>query len=181
MTESMNKRDISIIVAVLIVVIAGYFIIVYPDKAGLTEAAQPQSAGRTMAMTSAMPVIEGLPEDYQGLVQSGNTFMDQGNYPMAAECYRRSLELEDVDDVRVDHGACLNAMGLPDRAIEEFQIVLGHNPNHAIAIFNLGIVYYGNSQPDSADVYFKRYLQIEPDGPAAPTARNLLKEMRGDN
>jgi hypothetical protein len=72
-------------------------------------------------MDAAMAALGNLPEDHETLVQMGNSFMDQGSFAVAAEIYKRALALKDVPDVRVDYGACLHAMGLPLRAIEEFQ------------------------------------------------------------
>jgi Tfp pilus assembly protein PilF len=106
--------------------------------------------------------------------------MDHGNYPVAAEAYRRALAIDSTSaDVRTDYGACLHGMGMPDRAIEEFKRVLANDPKHSIAHFNLGIVFYQSQKPDSARYYWKKYLEIDPNGNAADAARNYLKEVGG--
>ncbi len=128
-------------------------------------------------MNDAMNALANLPEDFETLVPMGNTFMDQGSFAVAAEIYKRALAISDVPDVRVNYGACLNAMGLPLRAIEEFQQARSSDPNHAIACFNLGIVYFSQQQQDSARTYFNKYLELDPAGQAAEVTRGYLHEL----
>ena len=53
-----------------------------------------------------MPMLTDLPTDYMGLVQAGNENMDQRQFPLAAECYRRALAIDGSStDVRTDYGA----------------------------------------------------------------------------
>jgi len=125
-----------------------------------------------------MDMIDQIPQDYNSLVQSGNEFMDNQNYAVAAELYRRALAIDSSStDVRTDYGACLHSMGLPARAIEEFQRVLREHPEHSIAHYNLGIVYFTQNQPDSARVYWQNYLRIDPNGVAANNAKQFLDAL----
>lgn len=125
-----------------------------------------------------MSVLENLPTDFNDLVTLGNQIMDQQQWVMAAEIYRRALDIDpDAVDVRTDFGVCLNAMGLPHRAIEEFHQVLDVHPEHTTVHFNLGVVFYNQEQMDSARYYFEKYLTLEPNGEAAPSARQILDQM----
>ncbi len=177
-----GRRDLLIVAGILLVVTAGYFTFKKPASVQFRPDAERESQGDapTPDMTDAMRLLENLPPDYNSLVSLGNEFMDKRSYPTAAECYKRALALEgDSLDVRVDYGACLHGMGLPLRAIEEFRRVIDRNPSHAIANFNLGIVYYDLNETDSARVYWRKYLAIEPEGQAAQVARDLLKQIGG--
>ena len=177
-----GRRDLLIIAGVLLVVTAGYFVFKRPVSvpSGPKAEIQSHSAMPMGDMTDAIKTLENLPTDYSSLVSLGNEFMDKRNYPVAAECYKRALALHgDSLDVRVDYGACLHGMGLTHRAIEEFRRVIDINPSHAIANFNLGIVYYDLDETDSARVYWQKYLTIEPDGQAAQATRDLLRETGG--
>ena len=172
-------RDIGIIAIVLVLALLAY-ILFYPAQQ--VPARQPADKPEVVAHSGEgmMGDVDGLPEDFESLVNTGNRYMDDGNYAVAAESYRRALAIDSSDnDVRTDFGACLHAMGLVDRAIEEFQKVLAVKPNHGIAHFNLGIVYYQQDQYDSARVYWQKYLTLEPDGRAAKMARELLREIDG--
>lgn len=187
--KSNSARDILIIVGALVIVAAAYFFLrERPEPpapqtnqqagqpAGQTDGENPHGdmSGMNMAM------LDSLPADFETRVQMGNQFMDQGNFALAAEIYKRALQLNpEAENVRVDYGACLHGMGLPQRALDEFRTVLGKHPKHPIATFNMGIVHYDVQNTDSAKVYFTRYLEIEPSGSAAPNAREFLKQLGG--
>jgi len=153
-----------------------------PSRPAANEQAMPPDHPPVEGMSNmpGMAILDSLPKDFASLVQLGNQNMDHGELPIAAECYRRALALDSTQvDVRVDYGACLHGMGMGDRAVEEFRKALRASPRHAIAHFNLGIVFLDIQQKDSAKAYFNKYLDIEPDGRAAAEASRLLKEMGG--
>jgi len=179
-------RDILIVAGVLVLVTAGYLIFARPGQPPAPPQSQAQAqmqgqmpgqiaddphAGTDMA--GAMANMQ-LPTDYNSLVQLGNQTMDSMNFPVAAECYRRALEIDSTSpEVRIDFGACLHSMGLPERALEEFRKVLN------MVLFNLGIVFSDLGPVDSAKVYFNKYLTAAPNGRAADRARELLKQIGG--
>ena len=169
-TES--RRDTFIILSVLIIFAAGYFIV------KLSSQETPESGGESQAsMSTAMAGMGEFPEDYESLVKLGNDFMDRMNFPMAAESYRRALAIDSSSlDVITDYGACLHGMGLVERARDEFAKVLGKNPQHPIANYNMGIVFYDLEMPDSARFYWERFLTVEPEGRAAEAIRGFLEK-----
>ncbi len=195
--KSTAVRDTLIIVGVLAVVTAAYFIFKEQPEAPLpapptgnsqsqSVSAEPKSASPQaqpagdMMGGMTMASLDSLPKDYNKLVQMGNGFMDQHQFAVAAECYKRALAISDESqDVRVDYGACLHGMGLPDRAIEEFRKVLAKSPKHPIATFNMGVVFGDKQMKDSVVAYMKKYLAIDPNGQAAASARQILKENGG--
>ncbi len=181
--KSTKGRDIAIVVGILVVVAIGYFLLREPTQPPIPErqgAATDHPEVEGMDMEAAMSALSDLPEDYESLIDMGNKFMDEMNFPVAAECYKRALAIDGTSpNVRTDYGACLHGMGLPHRAKEEFQEVIEEHPNHAIAQFNLGIVYHDMQQLDSAKFYWQRYLQLDPDGPAATSAKHLLEQLNG--
>ncbi|MFC1475181.1 tetratricopeptide repeat protein [Candidatus Zixiibacteriota bacterium] len=173
-------RDMAIIVGVIVIIAVGYYFITKPS------APPPQTQQEDfshpdvgMDMGSMGDGLE-LPSNYNELIAYGNNLMDQGNFPLAAESYKRALNINPKDhNVRTDFGACLHSMGLNERALEEFYRVTGNEPNHPIANFNLGIVYYTMQNADSAKFYWSKYLEIDPNGSAAPLAREKLQELGG--
>ncbi len=178
--ENTTRRDLLITAVILLVVTVGYFALKQPRAIPQKSAPEPLTHGDMPMeeMGDMMKILQDLPTDYNSLVALGNQFMDQRNFPVAAECYQRALAIQaDSLDVRVDYGACLHGMGLPYRAIEELRKVIETNPSHAIANFNLGIVFYDLNELDSARVYWQKSLQIDPGGEASEMARNLLKEI----
>ena len=171
-----GRRDFIIIVGVLVLVIAGYLILkksqpVQQVHGGATE---------TRGMAGMTDMLGELPEDYSSLVNMGNEYMDQGNFAVAAEAYRRALEIDGSSpDVRTDFGSCLHGMGLAERALEEFLLVVSEHPNHTIVHYNLGIVYFYLEKTDSARFYWESYLALDPHGQAAESARQHLSGMDG--
>ena len=179
--RSTAGRDWLILAGILAVVTVVYLVVMQPAESP-AQAAGGASHGGMAAdeMGSTMSILNDLPQDYDALVDLGNQFMDERNFPLAAECYKRALAQDGSNpDVQVDYGACLHGMGLPERAAEEFRDVLGNNPGHPVANFNLGVVYYELQQVDSARAYWQKYLALAPDGPAAASARQLLNKTDG--
>ena len=170
-----NWRRDSLIIAILsVAVIAAYLAFREKPEPPQTQTVPSMSGHENMPAE----MLENLPTDYASLVQMGNQFMDQGNYPMAAEIYRRALAIDGSSaDVRSDFGSCLHAMGLPQRALEEFRKIISEHPDHVVAYFNLGIVFQGLGEKDSARYYWEKYLQVDPQGQPAEAARQYLKDM----
>lgn len=173
-----GRRDGLIVVGLLAVVTIGFFLFKDRPQRPVEPRTQQAGAGAPHSGQMSQEVLQSLPSDYPGLVQSGNKFYDEGSFAVAAEAYSRALAIDgESPDVRTDYGACLYAMGLPQRAAEEFRTVIRTHPEHSIANFNLGIVYHSMEQQDSARYYWEEYLRLDPNGAPAATARELLAEM----
>jgi cytochrome c-type biogenesis protein CcmH/NrfG len=141
------------------------------------QQAPPQSTGQSVSKPEAMAALT-LPTDYDELVKMGHQHMDNGDFVIAAECYKRALVMKgDTPDIRVDFGACLHEMGLDRRAIEEFNVVIAANPKHTIALFNLGVVHYGMQTYDSAKFYWDKFLALEPTGQGADVVHKMMADI----
>ncbi|MBD3401977.1 hypothetical protein GF420_03705 [candidate division GN15 bacterium] len=170
-----TARDTIVIVAALAVVTVGYLL--FRDRQEPPQPPQQASlGGHGSGDMGGEGFLENLPTDYESLVQLGNQQMDARNYAVAAECYRRALAIDGSSlSVRTDFGACLHGMGLPERALEEFDKVLQEDPNHLIATFNKGIVFHNLTQVDSANYWFERVLELDPSQAMADRARELIQ------
>ncbi len=168
------RRDGAIVLGVIVIVVVGYMItretpVSQVDPVNITKPEGHEGMGAVLA---------DAPTDYAGLVDAGNHRMDDGNFPMAAEMYRRALAIDGSSpDVRTDFGACLHSMGLAERSLEEFRKVYLEHPDHGIVRYNMGIVHYGLGRFDSARLYWEEFLGSTPEGAAAESARNYLKGM----
>jgi len=164
-----------ITVAVIALITLGYFVMVEPEPVPQPSQPQQTTGHGPDGMEMTFP---NLPEDYNGLVAVGDSYMDDGNLPLAAECYKRALIIDSTSvNTRSDFGSCLYGMGLGDRALEEFRKVFAIDPLHGIAVFNMGVVFSGQGLTDSAKFYMGEYLKLEPEGKAADRARELINEM----
>lgn len=167
------RRDGLIVVGLIVVVAVSYWFVRETPQA--PEPAQVTGPEGHEGMGSA---LTNVPTDYAGLVSGGNQHMDAGNFPMAAEFYGRAMKIDGSSpDVRTDYGSCLHAMGLAERGLEEFRKVYLEHPDHNIVRYNMGIVHYGLGRLDSAKQYWEEFLAGNPEGGAAESARDYLKEM----
>ncbi len=168
-------KEIILVVGVVAAITLGYF--VFSTQPPVPQPSQQAFSGHEgmEEMGAGMP---NLPEDYEGLVAAGDQYMNQNNFPIAAECYKRALVIDgNSPDVRSDFGSCLYGMGLADRALEEFRTVKNNFPLHSVSLFNMGVVFYGQTKSDSAKYYLSKYLELEPGGKAAEQATTYLKEL----
>jgi len=178
-TKNTQLRDILIIAGILALTVVVFLIVT--DQ---PEIPQPQQSGMMVPPGHEDGIPESMladaPKDFNSLVSMGNRYMDEGNYALAAELYRRALEIDGSSpNLRTDFGSCLHGMGLPERALEEFRKVIISHPNHAIANFNTGIVFQALQNADSAKYYWQKYLTLDPNGQAAGAAKQFLQEAGG--
>lgn len=178
-TQSTSKQipEIAVVLFTLVALTAIFYAIRFMTPGPGSSSQQPsqQSTAQNPSSGSTMPRDQLiLPSSYDSLLATGHQMMDQQNFLVASEAYARALALDSSNvDIIVDYGACLHGIGMPDRALQEFRRALKRAPNHPIAHFNMGIVHMPTS-PDSARFYWNRYLEIEPNGPGADRARELL-------
>lgn len=169
-----STRDLVIIVSSLVVILVGYFLF----KERQEPPQPPQQATMAPHGMGGSGFLEELPTDYDGLVQTGHQYMDAGDYAVAAECYKRALVIDGSSaDVRTDFGACLHGMGLPERALQEFDKVLQGQPSHVVATFNKGVVLLGLNRPDSARVWFQKVLTLDADPQMVQRAEDLIRQI----
>jgi len=158
-----GRRDQFIILGILVIVV-----MLYVGYQAISTKSEPPQKPAPTEKAAAMPVdmeafTQNLPADFPSLVSMGNALMDQGNYELAIECYRRALELNPKDvNIIVDLGTCQHSLGQNLEAIENFKKALEYAPDHQIAKFNLGIVYYAAGEPDQAVEWWKRLLSENP-------------------
>jgi tetratricopeptide (TPR) repeat protein len=175
--KSSIARSFTVIMAVLIVFGAGYFIFAKKPEIRGKGFQHPDFEGNTMeSMPDMEQALASLPDDYDGLVQKGNEYMDRGLFPLAIESYRRALAIDSTDvNVMIDLGACRHAEGQYQAAIGLFRKALEIDPDHAVGNFNLGIAYSSIDNMDSTRKYWRRYIELSPESPMADTIRHFLE------
>ena len=116
----------------------------------LTQSAAPSATAPPLspAASSAAGLVAGLlddakenPEKADGWTRLGNAYFDSGQYELAIDAYRRSLEIEPRNpDVLTDMGIMYRRTGHPDDAIAAFEEAMGISPEHEMSRFNKGVV-----------------------------------------
>lgn len=121
-----------------------------------------------------------LPNDYESLLQMGNSLMDQGNYAMASECYSKANNLRPGNpDLLVDLGTCLHSIGNNNAAISNFEAALLVKPDHVVAKFNMGIVYYALADSTKAIAWWQKILDENPTDDVRARVGQMMQMVRG--
>jgi len=172
-------RDTILIIGVLIVFAAAYFIFQNDPEQKSTGFEHPDVPGMTMGDTPEMDkFIADLPENYNDLIGLGNDYMDKGMYALAIECYQRGIAIDSTDpNVLIDLGACYHAVGGSEKAIGFFEQALIMNPNHIIGHFNSGIVYRQIGNNEMAKRHWGKVIELNPGTPMADTAQSYINHL----
>lgn len=106
--------------------------------------------------------------------------MDSERYEEAIRHYSGALTLDPaLVDVQVDRGACYYALDMYHQAISDFSAALESEPEHAIAHFNLGIVYGTLGLDSLKTAYWTRFLELDsPDSNLTVVVQQYLDEGR---
>jgi tetratricopeptide (TPR) repeat protein len=85
-------------------------------------------------------------------------------------------------------GALLVNTGQNDQALEEFKKAIGADPNYADAQYQYGVAMAGKATTDATGKIvappgtieaLQKYLDLKPDGPYAPSAKELIAQLGG--
>ena len=181
--KSTFGRDTILIIAVIIVFAAGYFIFQEKPEQKSTGFKHPDVPGMTMGDSPEMDkFIADLPQNYSELIGLGNNYMDQGIYALAIECYQRALAIDSTDpNVLIDLGACFHAVGGGEKAIGLFEKALLINPNHVIGHFNSGIVYRELGNYEMAKRHWEKVIELTPGTPMADSSQSYITHLGHDH
>jgi tetratricopeptide (TPR) repeat protein len=152
--------------------------------AGATAASAPDAQPQTPPVDPAevqklQDRVKADPKDFEAIVSLGNIDFDQRNYPEAANYYKRALAVHDDLNVRTDLGTMLFYSNHYDEAMAELNKVLAVNPNHAQALFNMGVVYlHGKNDPQKALEIWQKLVDTNPDFPEIGVVKQQIQAMK---
>ncbi len=114
------------------------------------QPAKPPEGGRTAATANPRLLeqareLETLlakdPNNYNHLVQAGNTQYDLNDFIKAADYYERARAIrDDSSDVMTDLGVCYKETGQPKKALELFDKAADLHPDHWQSRYNAAVV-----------------------------------------
>jgi tetratricopeptide (TPR) repeat protein len=110
---------------------------------------------------------------------SNAVFLVRQAFGQAEKLYARYLKEFDPKNTaaRVDYAYTMLAQGRADDAAAETKRALDFEPNHPIALFNLGVIYTRKADAKAARGYFERAIKAAPDSEVSRTAQDLLKTL----
>ncbi|MFQ5597055.1 MAG: tetratricopeptide repeat protein [Nitrospiria bacterium] len=161
-----------------------------PTPAPQPRSPHPPAAPPHAPSAEAVPFMQKLqgfkarlekdPKDLEALIFLANSNFDIQRFEKAQSLYLRALEVDpDNLHVRTDLASAYRHLGHSDKAVTALQIVLKINPNHQVALYNLGIILLNdqNDPPGAADAW-ERLVQINPNDPLAEELRQKIKTIR---
>ncbi|HEY0460903.1 MAG TPA: tetratricopeptide repeat protein [Pyrinomonadaceae bacterium] len=121
------------------------------------------------------------PDNYEVIVNLGNTYFDSGNYAEAEKWYSAALGKKTEDaNVRTDLGLTFIFRDPPnyDRAITEFEGVLAKDINHPQALQNLTVAYTKKGNAAKAQETVDKLEQVDPTNVSISKLREDIKKIQ---
>ena len=109
----------------------------------------------------------------------GNLEEDQGQWQQAIVSYQQAIAAgTDNPDIRTDLGVAYFKSNQPQKALEQYVIAQGQNPNHENSLFNEASAYAVLGDSARAIGIWKTYLQKFPSGQHVADAKNFIAEVQ---
>ena len=106
----------------------------------------------------------------------GMTLVNMGSNKLALPYLQRSTELLENDaEAHFQYGLCLAREGFIDEAINALDLAISMDPQHADALYNLGVAYGYKENGEKALEMFNRALEIQPDHLLAGHGKKLIE------
>lgn len=124
--------------------------------------------------------LEKNPKDIEAMIFLANANFDIQRFEKAKEFYLRALEVDPHNNyVRTDLASSYRNLGDTDTALQELNKVLKSDPNHEVALYNLGVILLNDKEDrQKAAAAWERLVQIKPNDPLAAELKEKIKELR---
>lgn len=152
------------------------------------QPAKPPEGGRTAAtgnprLLEQARELDGLlakdPNNYDHLVQMGNTQYDMNDFVKAADYYERARTIKDNSpDVMTDLGVCYKELGRPQKALELFDKAADLQPEHWQSRYNAAVVrLFDLNDAAGAKTEVERLKKLQGKAPNLPDLTGLDGEI----
>ncbi len=176
----------TLLVGISIVVITGSAAGLY-NELGSPDVASgaSQSPDVTRMVTSLAERLQRQPDDVDGWIMLGRSYVTLGNYPEAVRAYERAVELESAQNAQtlVALGVALvegNERQITPRAVSLFDKALALEPNHPEALFWGGISASNSGNTSLAADRWELLLGTNPPEQIRGVLRVRIAEWRGE-
>ncbi len=146
-------------------------------------AAKQQFAQAADAYQKAI-AIKPLADYYNNMAQA---LAAEGQTDEAVKAYNQAAQIDPTRSAMFMYniGAVQTNAGKVDDAIETFKKVIAADPNRAEAYYQLGVNLLGKATlkgdkmvaPEGTSEAFNKYLELQPEGPYAQSAKDLLASI----
>lgn len=143
---------------------------------GLAQMQLGQWGDAQWAFEEAAKVEPGNAKAYLGI---GSSLNEQRNYAAAQKALERSLDIEpESAEAHYELARTLAATGKWSAAGPHAQRAIDLNPDYPGPHIIMGNVYIENDEPEAALHEFQEYLRLDPQGPLAPSAREMVGQLK---
>ncbi|SFE82885.1 cytochrome c-type biogenesis protein CcmH [Blastococcus tunisiensis] len=137
--------------------------------------AQPEVEGSSATGPEELLVAtQQRPDDPAAWVALGRAYDHAGEYADALAAYDRALALRPADDVVLLRAGLLVRAGSPAEALPVLAELAGRYPDEPDVLLLLGLAQDRTGDAQGATT-LRRFLELDPDSPAAPGVRRLLE------
>jgi predicted Zn finger-like uncharacterized protein len=153
-------------------------------KPGAKPEVKPEAKAETPAEAkpAARPEGEGAKggHDFNWYVSRGHKLLD--THPSQALAMFEQASQVNPSSPEPDSGRGIAYSNLEQwgKAITAFQAAIKKNPEYSEAVMGLAEAYRYKGDKPQAVLYYKRYLELTPDGPDAPAAKAQIQSLKGE-
>ena len=143
---------------------------------GQTDVTSGVNLNNMQAISDLEAKIKSNPEDHNSLLELAHLKNDSGLFDAAIVNYKTYLDKHPDDaDARVDMGVCYYNLRDFNNAIKEMDVALKYNPNHQIAMLNLGVVNLSAGNLAESKKWLQKAYDLNPTNDVGQKAEQLLK------
>lgn len=129
---------------------------------------------------AAKKALEIKPDTAQTLKLISVSYSRLGDEKTALEYQDKLKELSDAEfspEEIFNMGAVAANEGRDEEAAEYFRKVTEMKPDFALAYYQLGLTYFRLKYMEAAKTFLEKYLELDPEGENAKTAKTLLQHI----
>jgi len=154
-----------------------------------TQTADDRTKSYDQAIAAYNKGLAIKPDDAAVYNQIGNIYGSEKKIPEATQSLTKAAQLDPsmAPKAYFNLGATLVNNGNTDQAAEFFKKAIAADPNYADAHYQYGIALMGKATvdtktgkitpPEGTTEEFQKYLELKPDGPYAPSAKDMLASL----
>lgn len=153
-----------------------------PAKPAAPAAAAPPAPTKPAAPTSGSKkvVVTEIPKTFDKQMELAQQLVEHEQFDAAQRLFETILSYAPhVPAVHVGLGKCALEQGRAGEAIEHYRNALSRLASYGPAIFGLAKAYRQRGDKEQAVIYYKKYLEMNPNGSGASSARDAIAKLEG--